>query len=146
MLQHNAGQTLLELVIAIGVVAIIITGLVSAATASLRYGQESRLRTTAVKYAQSALELARQIRDSQPADVFLGYSGSGTQIWCLDSTNAWTKNDGSGCPPIQSGSPYIRTVTFSWDGTTMTVTSNVSWILGGKTTSAQLGTVLTQWR
>lgn len=140
------GQTLLELVIAIGVVAIIITGLVIAATSSLRYGQESRLRSTAVKYAQEGLELARQIRDTQSSDTFLSYSGIGTQVWCLDHAATWTKDTGTGCPPIATGSPFVRSVTFTWNNPIMSVTSKVSWSLGDTQTSTQLQTYLTQWR
>ncbi len=140
------GQTLLELVIAIGVVAIVVTGLVVAATSSLRYGQESRTRTLAVSYAQEGLELARQIRDTQSSAAFIAYSGSGTKDWCLNQADAWAQDDGSGCGPIVSGSPYTRTVTFTWDGTTMTVLSSVSWVLGGTQASTQLKTYLTLWR
>jgi len=143
--QHSYGQTLLELVIAIGVVAVIVTGLVVAATSSLRYGQDSRLRSTGVKYAQEGLEYARQIRDTQPPNTFLSYSGGGSESWCLDQTGAWTVNGGS-CPPIASGSPYSRTVTFTWNDPIMTVVSLVSWNEGGTVTSTQLQTDLTQWR
>lgn len=141
MKHTQKGQTLLELVIAIGVVAIIITGLVIAATSSLRYGQESRLRSTAVKYAQEGLELARQIRDTQPPATFLSYAG----VHCLDYQGNWTDGS-SGCGPIQSGSPFTRIVTFAWADPTMTVTSEVRWSLGGTQTSTQLQTYLTQWR
>jgi len=126
MKHYSRGQTLLELVIAIGVVAVIITGLVVAATSSLRFGQESRLRSSAVKYAQEAIELARQMRDTQSWDTFMSYTGSGSQI--------------------EMRGPFTRTVTFTWNDPIMTVQSNVSWAVGASQQTTQLQTYLTQWR
>lgn len=147
--QHTSsqnGQTLLEIVFAVGVVAIIITALVVAGTSSLRYGQESRLRSAGVKYAQGALELAREIRDTHTWDVFLAYSGTGSQTWCVDAAGAWTQDDGSGCDQIETGSPFSRSVTFTWNDPLMSVVSRVSWRAGSTELSTQLQTYLTQWR
>lgn len=146
MKKYSSGQTLLELVISVGVVAVIITGLVVAATSSLRFAQESRLRSTAVKYAQESLELARQIRDTQPSETFLSKSGTGTQSWCLDSLGVWTLGDADSCPPIFDGSPFTRSVLFTWNDPIMTVQSSVSWRVGTSKQTTQLQTYLTQWR
>lgn len=143
---YESGQTLLELIIAIGIVAIIITALVVAATASLRYGQESRLRSSGLKYAQEAIELARQIRDTTDWNTFLTYSGAGTETWCLDSDNAWTIRSGSACGPIQAGSLFVRSVTFTWNDPIMMVTSQVRWTAGGAPLKTELQTYLTQWQ
>lgn len=145
MKRLKRGQTLLELVIAVGVVAVIVTGLVVAATAALRFGQESRTRTTAVKYAQEAIERARQIRDSQSTDTFLSYSGTGQKSWCLSQDGTWSEM-ATECPPIQAQSPYARKVTFTWADPTMTVTSNVTWQVGSQISETELSTYLTLWR
>ena len=141
----SSGQTLLELVIAIGVVAVIVTGLMVAATASLRYSQDSRMRSSGVKLAQEGIELSRQLRDSVSWTVFSDYSGSGTKVWCLDSTGTFIPQDGV-CPVIGSNSPYTRSVTFTWNDPIMTIVSLVTWQVGSIQASTQLQTYLTQWK
>lgn len=144
--RSSSGQSLLEVVIAIGVIAVLVMGLVVAATSSLRYSQESRLRSSAVKYAQEAIELAREIRDSSTWTVFAQYSGSGTKTWCIDSDGAWTQDSGTGCGPIAPGSQFSRSVMFTWNDPLMQVVSTVSWISGGQTLSTELHTNFTQWQ
>ncbi len=142
-----SGQTLLELVIALGVVAVVITALVSAVTASLRYSQVTRYRSRAVKFAQEGVELTRKIRDEQSWSTFFAYTG-GDGRWCLDANGVWTDDDGNGTCPIASGDEFWRSVHFSWDGTdeTMIVTVRVSWGDRGVPSTIELTTYFTQWK
>lgn len=142
----SRGQTLLELVIAMGVVAVIVTGLVVASTASLRYSQDSRLRSGGVKYAQEAIELVRQIRDTQPWTTFENYSTGTSKIWCLSGAGVFSDQNGGECPLLSAGSPYTRQVTFTWNDPVMEVTSEVRWQVGSTQASTQLKTYFTQWR
>lgn len=144
-LPGESGQTLLELVIAIGVVAIVMTALVAAVTASLRYSQATRLRSRGVKYAQEGLELTRKLRDINIWDTFQAYS-NGTGRWCLDELGVWTIDDASGICPISTGSNYWRRVNFVWNDPRMEVTVTVSW--GERTTpsTVELKTYFTQWK
>jgi len=142
----QTGQTLLELVIAIGVAGLIITGLVVAALSSLRYSQESRMRSSAVKYAQESLELARATRDTSGWDTFFAYTGSETKTWCLDAAKTWTEDDGTGCGAIEAGSQFRRSVTFTWNDPVVEVVSTVTWHSGSTDLSTSLTTYLTEWR
>jgi Tfp pilus assembly protein PilV len=142
----SRGQTLLELVIAMGVVAVIVTGLVVASTASLRYSQDSRLRSGGVKYAQEAIEVVRQIRDTQPWTTFEAYSTGTSKTWCLSSAGVFSDQGGGECPLISVGSPFTRSVTFTWNDPIMEVTSEVRWQVGSTQASTQLKTYFTQWK
>ncbi len=142
---YTSGQTLLELVLALGVIAVVLTGLVSAVTASLRYSQSSQLRSRGVKYAQEGLELARKLRDSSAWDTFQAYSGSGTMDWCLSESGVWTASTGDGCP-IVSGSTFWRTVTFTWTDPLMDVTSAVSWADRAAPSTVSFRTYFSQWK
>ena len=58
------GASLIESVVTLGVVILLITGLVVSMTSSLQSAQASKSRSLAVQYAQEALEIVRQERDS----------------------------------------------------------------------------------
>lgn len=141
---RESGQTLLEIVVALGVIAVVLTGLVTAVTASLRYGQASKYRSQGVKYAQEGLELTRKLRDTSPWADFLAYS-NGSGIWCLDQAGVWTVSTGSGCP-IVAGSTFWRTITFTVNGTVMDVTSEVSWGQRNLSSTVTLRTFFSDWR
>lgn len=131
--------------VAIGVVAIVMTALVSAVTASLRYSQATRLRSRGVKYAQEGLELTRKLRDINIWTIFQAYS-DGTGRWCLNEIGAWTVDDASGVCPLNAGSNYWRRVSFVWNDPRMEVTVTVSW--GERTTpsTVELKTYFTKWK
>ena len=142
---HHAGQTLFEIIISVAVIAVILTALVSAVTAALRYGQASRNRSRAVKYAQEGLELARALRDTAGWDLFLTYSGSGTKRWCVDESGVWTADSGNGCP-IASGSPFGRTVDITWNTPLMSVDVAVAWGEKDASSTIHLQTYFTKWK
>ncbi len=139
------GQTLLEIVVAVGVIALVLTALVTAVTASLRFSQAGRYRSQAVKYAQEGIELTRKLRDTQPWTEFAVYSGAGTADWCLSESGTWTASDGSGCA-ITPTSNFWRTITLTLNGSVMEVTSTVSWGERTQSSTVTLRTYLSDWR
>lgn len=141
----QSGQTLLELVVALGVVAVVLMGLVSAVTSSLRYGQASRFRSRSVKYAQEGIELTRKLRDANTWDVFAAYSGTGTKSWCLSESGVWSADDGTGCS-MAAGSLFRRSVSFTWNDPVMEVTSVTSWGEHVSSTTVTLKTFFSAWR
>lgn len=143
--QYSHGQTLLEIVITVGVVAVILTALVSAVTASLRYGVASRSRSRAIKYAQEGLELARAYRDTSGWDTFLERSGTGTKNWCLDENGIWTEDTTSDCP-LSEDSLFGRTVTYIWNDPLMSVLVSVAWGEKNEAQTVNLQTYFTQWK
>lgn len=143
--RRASGQTILELVVALGVVSLVLTALVSAATASLRFSQAGRFRGLGVKYAQEGIELTRKLRDSSTWTDFMTYSGAGTERWCLTSVAVWSLDTGSGCP-IAAGSPFWRTITFTWQDPLMEVSSEVSWGERVAPSVVTMVTNFTQWK
>ena len=141
--ENSRGQTLLELIISIGVVVFVMLGLVVAVTSSLRFSQASRNRSRAVKYAQEAIEMTRQIRDANNWDTFVAYSGVTPKVWCLSKTGVWTIEDGN-CAPLDG--IFSRNVTMTWEDPIVRVEADVSWQDGSRVLHSQLDTYLTQWK
>lgn len=120
------GQTLIEMVIAIGLVAFVLVGLVAGATASLKTARLSRERNRAVQLAQTELEAARRERDADP-DVFFGSAGT-------------TGPTNSGTNPT-----YSITVVRTLVGSAMEVVVTVSWVDAGNTYTVTEETTLARW-
>lgn len=139
------GQTLIELIVVLGVVALVLTGLIAAVTSSLRFGVSSRYRGLAVKHAQEGLELARKLRDSGTWSDFLVYSGGTSTKWCLPSNGMWESYTVDGCP-LEISSQFWRTITFTWQDPIMVVTSEVSWGERVAPSIVSFTTYLTQWK
>lgn len=57
------GQSLIEVLIALGIISMVITGVATIVTQSLTNAQFSKEQDTATKYAQEGLETVRSIRD-----------------------------------------------------------------------------------
>lgn len=74
------GQSLFEVVVAVGISAIIIVGVVSLVTSSIRNATFSKNKSLASKYAQSGIEWLRAQRDADP--TIFGVNAS-TSRWCL---------------------------------------------------------------
>ncbi len=83
------GQSLFEVVVAIALSALIVTGIVAMGANSIQNSSYSRDKTLASNYVQEALEWVRQERD-QNMDVFLAKAVPGT-TYCLNSLE-WPKS------------------------------------------------------
>ena len=140
---HQRGQTLLELIVSIGVVVFVMLGLVVAVTSSLRFSQARRNRSRAVKYAQEAIEITRQLRDANLWDTFLAYTNMTSKVWCLSKERVWTVDDGN-CVRIDG--IFTRNVTLTWDDPRVLVHVDVGWQDGNRVLHSQLDTYLTQWK
>lgn len=138
---HESGQTLVEIVISLGIVLLLIAGLIVSTTAAVHTSDQDRVRSQSVQYAQEGLELTRELRDSNWS-TFQARSG----LWCLDKTNTWTQG-GISCP-VNINNFFSRGVTFTWNSgaSRMEITSTVSWQDGSAIHQSQLTTYFTQWQ
>ena len=143
MKKSSRGQTLAEVVVAIRVVVLLVTGLVVGTSVSLKASQYGKARSQAVQYAQEAVELSRNLRDSGWTG-FMAYGGVTPKSWCLDKSGAWTAM--SGACPANIDNFYTRQVTFTWNDPKMKVDVSVSWIDGNKTFTVPITTYFTQWK
>lgn len=139
--RHARGQSLAEIIVTIGIVALLVTGVVAATTTSLRNNQAGRVRSLAVQYAQEGIELTRELRGAGWSD-FQAYSG----LWCLDKNRTWTQAVGT-CE-VNIDGVFTRSVTFTWNATDerMEVTVTVAWNDAGIPRSTTLETYLTDWK
>jgi len=143
MKKSSRGQTLAEVVVAIGVVVLLVTGLVVGTSVSLKASQYGKARSQAVQYAQEAVELARNIRDNGWT-TFTTYGGVSPVSWCLDKSGVWAPMSDSCSANIDNF--YTRQVTFTWNDPKMKVDVSVSWIDGNKTFTVPITTYFTQWK
>jgi len=142
MKNNSQGQTLVEAVVVIGVVVLLVTGLVSATTASLRSVQSGRIRSQAVSLSQEGLEIARGIRDEN-WDDFIGLVGQ----HCLGDNQQMAPSAGSCTPNILTPQGSLtRAVTFDWQDPKMVVTVTVSYIEGEGTRDVTNITYFTRWK
>jgi len=81
------GSSLIEIVVATGVMALVLTAIVSGLTLSLKTNAESEYRSQAVKRAQEAIEVFRRERTLLGWDVFFGSLSNGG-VYCLQTLPA----------------------------------------------------------
>lgn len=140
---YQSGQTLAEVVVAIGVVVLLVTGLIIGTSVSLKASQYGKARSQAVQYATEAVEVSRNLRDSGWTSFF-AYGGVTPISWCLDKSGVWTAMSGSCSANIDNF--YTRQVTFTWDDPRMKTDVVVSWTDGNKIYTVPISTYFTQWK
>jgi len=146
---HN-GQSLVEVVVTLGVVILFMTGLVIGTTASLRSAQSSKARALSSQYAQEAIEILRKERDNGWS-VFIKKSG----YYCVGPTGNLESvvSETTACEQLVGGL-FDRKVFLTPSGDTMSngeksemkIDSLVFWTEGSSKKSVKLQTVLTAWR
>lgn len=142
------GQSLVEVVIAFGVVIVIVTALLSSAIVSIQATRIGKMRTQAVKYAQEGIERARTLRDNNEwVDFKAYYSEGATLTWCVGTANDWPAVSGQ-CSTPNINTLFTRNVTFTWDSVNeqMVVKSSVTWQEGNTTKTSEFTTSYTEWK
>lgn len=137
---------LLEVLVAVAVVVLMITGLVVAVTSALRFTQASSRRSIAVKFSQEGIELTRRLRDTLGWETFANYGSVSGKLWCLDKTASLSPDDGDGICPTNIDGIFSRSVSFTWQDPKMLVAVSVTWKEAGNQFKSELRTYLTQWR
>ncbi|MCX6794106.1 MAG: hypothetical protein NTY06_03300 [Candidatus Gottesmanbacteria bacterium] len=131
-LSHQEGQSLVEMIVVIGMVVLLATGIVVGTTTSLSRSGTSQVRSQALFYAQAGIELARETRD-----------------------NGWAAFAALGDPPTTTvttiNTTFTRSVMLQLTTvsgvSTMKVTSRVKWgDTSNPANAVELTTYLTQWR
>lgn len=139
----NKGQTIIEIIVVIGVVVLLATGLIAGATMTIKSAQFGKSKTLAVRYSQEALEKARSLREAG-WETFLLYGSDLGKEWCLDKAGIWTEAITSCTANIDN--LYTRSVVFIWQDPGMKVDVTTTWNDGTKTYTVTVGTILTQWQ
>lgn len=88
-IKKNSGQSLFEVVVAIGISALVVTGIVAAASNSIQNSSYSKDKNVATNYVQETMEWLRQERDKNLANFKLKITGSVGMVYCLPALSAW---------------------------------------------------------
>lgn len=142
--QKENGQSLVEAIVAVGLVMVIATALISVTTTGLKASQSGKLRSKAVVLAQDGIEQTRKLRDSG----WTALQNRDAQTWCLSKTSEFIKTTDCPYDAEDPSSPYFRSVTYTWDNpnSRMKVDSVVSWNERSQVKNITLTTYFTQWK
>jgi Tfp pilus assembly protein PilV len=82
---HQRGQTLIEIIIATGIIALVMTSIVAVITVSVKNTAEAKAKSVATKYAQEAMEFFRAQRTLLGWETFVaGLPANGAQkSYCM---------------------------------------------------------------
>lgn len=153
MRASQSGQSLVEVVVALGIVLLLVSGLVAGTTYSLRFARASKERTEAIHLATDAIEQIRRLRDKN-WDTFkaLCNPDPNPPNQCL-TQNYSMCTDGSlttdpQCPSGLRDLLYNRIVLFEYDAITdmVIVTAATHWGEAGENRTVRLKTYLTKWK
>lgn len=150
MKNTQEGMSLFEIVLSIGVLTLVLVGIVSLATTSVRNSTFSKERTLATKYAQEASEWLRSERDADNT-IFKGRAGAvGVPVYYCLQILVWN-NTG-----VCSTSEVIANTSFKRDLTLIKKTTPaktvieadvvVSWTNSQGEHQARSTTDLSDWR
>lgn len=157
---YSSGQTMVEMVVATGMVALVLVAIVAGVALSIRNSRFSRNKAIATRYAQETLEKFRALRDEVGWRPFLldALGNNTAATYCFptlpDSAIALTgflggctgqtvTNSAGATEFVRSATSQLSTVDTPNDTVEINVT--VSWIEGSKTHQVLLTSKLNSW-
>lgn len=150
MTNTQEGMSLFEIVLSIGVLTLVLVGIVSLATTSVRNSTFSKEKTLSSKYAQEASEWLRSERDIDRT-AFINRAGAvGVAVnYCLQ-TLVWSNPGVCSAGEVITDTPFKRDLTLTKKITaTKTVIETdviVSWTNSQGEHQARSVTYLSDWR
>jgi len=128
-MKKNNGQSLVEMVIAVGILVLVILALVAVTTVSVRNASFSRNQALATKYAQEAIEKVRAYREQNTWENFKNNCSSVISGISLPSPFSFGSETGCIC---KDDSCEVKVI--------------VSWTDAKGTHKSELTTYLTKWK
>ncbi len=123
----NQGQSLIEVIVALGLMAAVVLGLVKVTITSVNNASFARDQRAATKYAQEGIENARKSKEETPVAF-------------------WAK---SGLQPAETLGKFTRETTYTpndaQNPSSMTILVEVPWIDSRGEHQSSLQTNLTKW-
>lgn len=145
------GQSLIEVIVAIGIVTLVLAGLVSAVTFSLSNSQFARNKALATKYAQEGMEWLRVQRDANWYS-FNQMSPDSGSLYCMSTLPATVTTLPPGvCNTLVIDDTYDifrREVTLTGvvADDRVNITLRVWWPQGTRDSEVSVNTILTRWQ
>lgn len=134
------GQSLYEVVIALGIISLILVTSISLSTSSVRNTSFARNDSLATKYAQEGTEYLRQQRDSS----WDSFAGQANGVKKSLGNLSWPP---TGSCNIPQATHFCRSITLTRAGTdTINALIEVSWDDGQGTHGVRSATTYTRWR
>lgn len=85
--KNKTGSTLIEVLVAIVVVGLVLTGIMLSITYSVKNSAEARYREVASQLAQDGMEVVKLRREIDPWSTFFGYASTSSRRYiCSDTT------------------------------------------------------------
>ncbi|MBP9700233.1 hypothetical protein KBD71_03035 [Candidatus Woesebacteria bacterium] len=157
-LQSQAGQTLIEIIIAVGLVVLVLTSISAGVAISVRNNRHAKSMEEAKQYAREGSEWLRRMRDQLGWDSFAqAVRADGASItYCLPALPqtgaAFIALSNQTCTTSQviSGTVFNRSMAVTTSAgaipDTVTAVISVSWSDGGKQFASQSTLTLRRWR
>lgn len=157
----SSGQTLIEVIIAIGLVVLVMTSLVSGVALTVRNNRFARDQAQAKDYNRQTLEWIRAMRDQLGWETFVSIlAADGTvTFYCLNFSTplpttaagfrALTNNGTSTCPTDANATvPFRRSLRLTLNAARSQVDaySEITWEDGNRTHRSFSSVVLRRWR
>ncbi len=142
----HSGQTMIEILIATAVVALVMTALMLGMTLSIKNTSQARYKTIATQLAQQGMEVFRRERAINGFEVFASKLPS--QVYCLNQDLPQNLDEFSGgtCQEIPSkGITFIREAAVTRPGDALRVVVTVSWEDSGVTRQVELVQEFAEW-
>jgi Tfp pilus assembly protein PilV len=143
--KYNFGQSLFEVILALAVSAIVLTGIVSLTSRSVSTSTSSKNKSQANRYAREAMEYIRTQKGLLGWSAFVTTAQPGD--WCLSSLD-FTKHYSctTSSTDFISGTIFQRTLTVSnVSAKTMDITVKVVWIDEKGTHETRTVSAISDW-
>lgn len=155
---HERGQTIIEVIIVIGLVVLVLITLVTGMVLGIRNNQTAKEQELAKNRTQEAIEWFRNLRDQMGWDSLQAMvSSQGNPVsYCLPTlpgtvaqAQALTNRSCLSSEYVQGTTLFYRTMVINLplnSNTEMDVTVNVTWTEGGKSHASTATLVLQKWQ
>ncbi len=151
----SKGQSMVEMVVAIGMVALVLVAIVSGISLSVRNSRFSKNKALATRYAQEAVESFRSYRDEVGWDPFLDevLSGGESSTYCLptipgsivDIAGSLGMCSGEKIVNTAGDTEFVREVVVTDNTGMVEIEAEISWTEGSKTHNSTLISRFNEW-
>ena len=139
----NSGQSLVEVIVAVGAMSLLMVALLALVSLSIRSNRLSQSRAEAVALAEEGIELMRAYRDLSWSTLLAKANGTNYNL-----PGGWTVATGLSavCPATKNiYNYYLRCVVLTQPGGEVAVQVTVSWVEGSQTYQTVQTTNLSLW-
>jgi type II secretory pathway pseudopilin PulG len=144
--KSHSGQSLVEILVALGVALLVIVALIRATAISMKGSGFSKAQATGTRYAQEAIEWIRGQRDEGWSNLASRTPDTGFATYCLSDLSSWPASSGE-CAYYSLDGKYKReAVLTDEEGGKIGVEVTVKWLEVGGERQSRLNTYFTNWR